>query len=207
VPLEKLEMTQQEMDFFRVYKERFRRLTIREVTLLFLAERTGSVLLTGEHMVAEAARSLGLPVSSGTPETLDPFFPLSRDRSDNRAERTADRLAPFLSEANRQPTCGPKERCGGIRNVPDKQKDRSESVPYQKIEGPANLPYQDQDGTVCPDSIVRDLRARISPGATPSSWRVPGRDEPVQPVPANSPPAVDGPGSRSRVTQRNLHRK
>ena len=75
VPLKRQNIRPEEMGFFDIFKEHHRRLTHREAELLFLAKHTGSVLLTGEHMVAEAARGIGLHVCFDS-AALDLYYPL-----------------------------------------------------------------------------------------------------------------------------------
>ena len=79
VPLLMKDLLLEERGFFGLCRERFRRLTHREAVLFFLTEQTGSVLLTEEPMVAEAARALGLRVCSGSATAIDSYFPLPID--------------------------------------------------------------------------------------------------------------------------------
>lgn len=75
-----LEIAPEHEGFFDVFRQRLRPgLALREVTLLFLADHTGSVVLTGERKVAEQARALDLPVWPGTSSEIDKWFPIRAD--------------------------------------------------------------------------------------------------------------------------------
>ncbi|MFZ4774381.1 MAG: hypothetical protein ACOYM3_03405 [Terrimicrobiaceae bacterium] len=67
----------QDSGFFEIFRQRLRPgLARAEDALLFLAERSGSILLAGEHAVTEAAGEVGLRVWSGRNDLLDSLFPL-----------------------------------------------------------------------------------------------------------------------------------
>ncbi len=75
--LRQYEVGPRDAGFFDIFRERLRgRLAHREEALLFLAVHSGSVVLTGEHAVAEMARALGLRVWAGEAALLDILFPL-----------------------------------------------------------------------------------------------------------------------------------
>lgn len=75
--LRQYEVGARDAGFFDIFRERLRgRLAHREEALLFLAVHSGSVVLTGEHAVAEMARTLGLRVWAGEAALLDILFPL-----------------------------------------------------------------------------------------------------------------------------------
>ncbi|MEO7931652.1 MAG: hypothetical protein ABIT76_00690 [Chthoniobacterales bacterium] len=76
VPLHLMELAPEEEDFFLIFQQPLRRLTHRESLLLYLADRTGSVVLTGEPLVVQIAQSLGLRVCSGSESSMDLLFPL-----------------------------------------------------------------------------------------------------------------------------------
>ena len=180
--LQRLEMQTHEEPFFLLFQQRLRRgLSHREDVLLFLAVVTGSVVLTGEQMVAEAAQEIGLPVCSGTQATLDQYFPWLEERSANRAER------------DRQPTGCPQERCGGISNLP---------YPEQ-LECSPDFLYHEQVGQVFLETVVDDLCNTLSSSPIPSSRRVPVRDEPVHPPSAVAPRRSKGFCQLTRKTPRN----
>ena len=71
------DIAEQDQGFFEIFRQRLRRGMARaEDALLFLAHHSGSVILAGEHAVADAARAVGLRVWSGQNEPLNSIFPL-----------------------------------------------------------------------------------------------------------------------------------
>lgn len=66
--------------FFETFKQQYKRpLAAREAKMLYLAEHSGSVLLTEESVVIEGAKSHNLNVWSGDIRELDQYFPIRSD--------------------------------------------------------------------------------------------------------------------------------
>ena len=80
--LRRLEVGETDEGFFEIFRHRLRReqgvtsLCTAEEKLLFLADHLSSVLWTGEHVVADVARKIGLRVCFGNTDPAT-FFPLS----------------------------------------------------------------------------------------------------------------------------------
>lgn len=77
--LRRLELGGVDANFFEIFRHRLRRehgvssLSASEEKLLFLALHLGFVLVTGEHVVAEVAREIGLQVCFGNQEPEGSF--------------------------------------------------------------------------------------------------------------------------------------
>lgn len=117
-----LEIAPEHEGFFDIFRQRLRPgLTVREAALLFLANHTQSVVLTGERLVAEQAKSLDLRVWSGTSDEVSRHFPaVNTDPTPPFSARGIRLLlssqfpSPRQVPAGNEPVPASRQKAGGL---------------------------------------------------------------------------------------------